>query len=68
MTSEQRARAMRAVFGRARDLGRVSASPAEPDERAIVKLMPSLGFCSSDISFIPVRMPRIKTLHGEFRR
>lgn len=65
MNSDQRARAVRAVFGRARDLARFKPSAIAETAATIVKQMPSIGFCSTDYTVQPISMPRIATLHGQ---
>ncbi len=66
MGNDKRARAMRAVFGNARDHVRFRPSEINPTARTVVKHMPSIGFCSTDYACVPVSMPRITALHGEY--
>lgn len=66
MSDKQTARSRRAVFGRARDLSRFKPSPVSDTTRSIVVMRTDLGFCSTDVAFVPISMPRIPTLHGAF--
>ena len=64
MTSDRRARAVRAVFGRARDLARFKPSEVVETALTIVKHMPSIGFCSTDYTVQPVSLSRVACVDG----
>lgn len=55
-------RAMRAIFGRSRDLARFKPSLIEETVRTIVKHMPVIGFCSTDYTTQPISLPRLRCL------
>lgn len=57
-------RAVRAIFGRARDLARFKPSEVAETTRTIVKHMPVTGFCSTDHTTQPISLPRYPSVYG----
>jgi len=64
MKNDRGARALRAVFGSARDLARFSPSAIKDTASTVVRRFNDTGYCSTDHVVLPVSMPRIPTLHG----
>lgn len=64
MRNDRGARALRAVFGAARDAARFRPSLVKDTANTVVRQFNDTGFCSTDHVVIPISMPRIKALHG----